>query len=268
MLASGDPSSATRLARAKEQALELRDAIPQVAAGIATLTDRVVPNLFPNPDRNVFAQTLARAVTIEMPPPKSADVLATSLGALESLGSRNFFEPSITRRVVVVLTDGESVGFDPGEVARQLAKGPGIRLVVVQVRGPNERVFDENGAPEDLYRTHPESAEAIASLAAATGGRSFGEGAAGSAVKAVQDAVGSGPTIRQGRTEQTRALAPYIALLALLPLLFVLPRPGRGLGSALRLFAADELRRARDWKRHQSDYSPRRARARAARQRA
>ncbi len=45
----------------------------------------------------------------------------------------------------------------------------------------------------------------------------------------------------QGHTERTRTLAPYVALLALLPLLLVLPRIHRGLGAALRLFGETEL---------------------------
>jgi hypothetical protein len=75
----------------------------------------------------------------------------------------------------------------------------------------------------------------------ATGGRSFGEGAVAGAAGAIQAAVGSGPTIVQGRTERTRTLAPYVALLALLPLLLVLPRVSRGLVSALRRLAAEQV---------------------------
>ena len=234
MLASHAPGSPTRLARAKQDALLLRDAIPQVPAGIATLTDRVIPNLFSNPDRNVFAQTLARAVMIGEPPPLSSNVLATSLGALGALGTQNFFDRSARRRVAVVLTDGEGVAFDPAAVARSLANGPGVRIVLVHVWASNEGVYDSSGFAEQGYHTHPESGLAISSLAAAAGGGSFGEDSIAGAARAVRAAVGSGPTIVQGRTERTQTLAPYVALLALVPLLLVLPRVGRGLGSALR----------------------------------
>ncbi len=239
MLASQSPGSPTRLARAKKDALAIRDAIPQVPAGIATLTDRVLPNLFPNPDRNVFAQTLDQAVTIETPPPVSSNVLATSLGGLGALGNQNFFGRSTKRRVVVVLTDGESANFDPGAVANDLG---GVRLVIVHVWSPTESVFAGN-VPEQGYHIHPESVTAINSLVQATGGggHAFGEGSIAGAAHAVQAAVGNGPTIVQGRTERTRTLAPYVALLALLPLLLVLPRVGRGLGSALRRLAAEQV---------------------------
>ena len=244
MLASHSPSSPTRLARAKQDALTLRDAIPEVPAGIATMTDRVVPNLFPNPDRNVFLQTLGHAVGIEEPPPVSSNVLATSLDSLGSLGTQNFFDPSAKRRVVVVLTDGEGVAFDPAGVAHQLAAGPGVHLVLVHVWSANESVFDSSGTAEQGYHTHPESAQAISSLASAASGRAFAESAVGAAAQAVKEAAGSGPTRLEGRTERTRTLAPYVALLALLPLLLVLPRIRGGLGAAVRLFAETELRRA------------------------
>jgi hypothetical protein len=254
MLASHSPGSPTRLARAKKDALALRDAIPEVPAGIATMTDRIVPELFPNPDRNVFAQTLDQAVQIEEPPPETSDVLATSLASLGSVGNQNFFSPSAKHRLVVVLTDGEGTTFDPGAVARALDTGPGAKLVVIHVWSPTEKVFD-NGVPEQAYHTRSESIQAIASLVQAANGREFGEGALGGAAHALQADVGTGPTVVQGRTEKTRTLAPYVALLALLPLLLVLPRVGRGLGSAIKVLGAEELRALLDWIRHRRDYS-------------
>lgn len=245
MMASRTPDTPTRLARAKQDALTLRDAIPQVPAGIATLTDRVLPNLFPNPDRNVFAQTLGLAVGIEKPPPVSSNVLATSLGALGSLGTQNFFDPSAKRRLVVVLTDGESGAFDPAKVAHDLAAGPGTRLVLVQIWSADETVYDANGQAETGYHTHPESVQAIESLASAAGGHAFAQNSIGGAIRAAQAALGSGPTKIQGRTERTQTLAPYVALLALLPLLLILRRSVRGgLGSALRRLAAEQPQQA------------------------
>src|SRR5262249_57887205 len=60
MLAARDPRSRTRLARAKRLAAEIRDAIPEVPAGIATLTDRVLPDLLPVSDPQAFSQTLGQ----------------------------------------------------------------------------------------------------------------------------------------------------------------------------------------------------------------
>jgi hypothetical protein len=252
MLASRSTSSATRFARAKQEALELRDAIPEVPAGIATLTDRVVPNLLPNADRNVFAQTITRALKIQQPPAVSSNPQATSLGALGALGTQNFFGRGARKRVLVVLTDGESVAFDPAKVAKDLGAGPGVKVVVVQMGDSNEQVFETDGKPETAYHAHPESSALVESLVTAVDGRSFDEASAGGAARAIRAAAGNGPTVVQGRTERTRTLAPYIALLALVPLLFVLPRVGRGLGTALRVFASGETEQALAWLRKRS----------------
>ena len=47
----------------------LRAAIPQVPAGVATLTDRVLPDLLPVPDVAGFDAVVERGVAIESPPP-------------------------------------------------------------------------------------------------------------------------------------------------------------------------------------------------------
>ena len=128
MLAAAGPTDATRLERAREAALELRAAIPEVRAGLAGLTDRALPYLFPTLDRRAFASTLQEAVTIESPPPQQVARVATSFDALAGLGTRGFFAPKLDRRVCVVLTDGESAPFT-GPAA-------GCRLVVVQFWDP------------------------------------------------------------------------------------------------------------------------------------
>ena len=50
MAASLTPTSPTRLARAITAAVQLRAAIPEVPAGVATFTDRVLPDLLPVAD--------------------------------------------------------------------------------------------------------------------------------------------------------------------------------------------------------------------------
>ena len=56
----------------------MRDALPGIPAGVATLTDRLLPDLLPNPDPSVFAQTVNQAVQIEEPPPASSNIKATT----------------------------------------------------------------------------------------------------------------------------------------------------------------------------------------------
>jgi hypothetical protein len=217
MLASAGPTNATRLERAREAALELRAAIPEVRAGLAGLTDRALPYLFPTLDRRAFASTLQEAVTIESPPPQQIARVATSFDALAGLGARGFFAPNLGRRVCVVLTDGESAPFT-GPAA-------GCRIVVVQFWDPNERVY-RDGEPEPQYR--PDDA---APASAAKLGPVAGEGDLGRARQLLATAVGQGPVTSAAASERTTvALAPYIAFVGLvlvLALVFGRPRlPG------------------------------------------
>ena len=62
MAASLTPTSPTRLARAIKAAVALRAAIPEVPAGVATFTDRVLPDMLPVPDVAGFDAVLERAV--------------------------------------------------------------------------------------------------------------------------------------------------------------------------------------------------------------
>ncbi len=235
MKAAKGPRAPTRFARAVQDAIALRAAIPTVPAGIATLTDRVLPSLFPSPDESVFDQTMTRAIALEQPPPASENVIATWLGALGALGTQNFFPASARRRLVVVLTDGESRPFDAQQVARALATGPGVHVVLVHVSAPGEAVY--NGTQlEQGYRENPASAQTLAALAGATGGAVFGENDLGGASRAARADLGTGPTVVQGRSVRVRPLAPYIVLLSLVPLLAVFggARVPRGVGAALR----------------------------------
>src|SRR5439155_627533 len=129
---------------------------------------------------------------------------------------------TIHRRLVVLLTDGEAVPVDTGRLAHDLGTTPGVKLVVVHVWSGDERVFDSNGKPEPAYHVHPESGQTLAAIAQATGAHVYGEGSIGAAAHEAAAALGSGPTQVQGRTQKTTTLAPYVALLALLPLVVVL----------------------------------------------
>jgi hypothetical protein len=239
MLARKAPGDPTRLARARRDAIELRDAMPEVPAGIATLTDRVLPDLLPSPDPSVFAQTIDQAVQIEAPPPASSNIKATTLtGPLENLASQNFFPPTIHNRLAVILTDGESNPVNDGAIAHAFAAGPGIKVVFVHVWEPGEAVYDGN-TREQGYHEDPNSGQILTTLAASLdNGKSFGESSVGSAIHAIKADLGAtGPTVLQGKVERTKTLAPYVALAALLPLLLIVLRPvPRGLASALLLF--------------------------------
>jgi hypothetical protein len=225
MLASSGPGGPTRLERARAAATELRAAIPEVPAGLAGLTDRTLPYLFPTLDARTFATTLREAVVPESPPPQQVARVATSFDAIAGLGARGFFAPGLERRVCVVLTDGES--------APSAGADRGCRLVVVQLWDSDERVYND-GKPEAQYRPD-EAAPALASRL----GPVAHEDDLGRARELLRTAVGDGP-VRElaGTSRRTVELAPYAALVGLgIVLWLVLVPPGLPVLRAVRTMA-------------------------------
>lgn len=233
MAAASSRTAPTRLARAKAAAAALRASIPDVEAGIATLTDRVLPNLLPVADRASFDATLQRAVGIEEPPPRSSSVRATTYAVLADIPASGFFDSTAKHRAIVLLTDGESVPFDPSAIGRALS---GVGVVIVRFWNVDESVYGPTGRPENAYRPDRSAPAALDSLAAATGGdRAFGEHELGAAATRLRTVLGTGPTKAVvARTRRETPLAPFIALLALMPLALLATR--RSLGG-VRLFA-------------------------------
>jgi hypothetical protein len=94
---------------------------------------------------------------------------------------------------------------------------------VIRVGGGGDRVWKPNGTPEANYRPDPAGAALnVSRLRTATGG-------GGDAAGIVSRALGNGPTRVVGVEPRTRTLSPYIALLALVPLVFLLGLPQRWL---------------------------------------
>ncbi len=217
MGATGRPGGESRLARARAAAVRLRSELPEVPSGLATLTDRALPSLFPVGDQATF-DSAAHGLVREQPPPQGSSSTATTFAPLADVGRKGYFSPGVKKRLVVLLTDGESVPFDANAVADALH---GASLVVVRVGNPGERVYRPDGRPE-AYR--PMQTGALETLASATGGRVFGEGSTDAAAAAARVALGDGPTAVQGRARKTTPLAPYVALAAALVLLVILRR--------------------------------------------
>jgi hypothetical protein len=236
MSASLTPTSPTRLERAVSAALGLRAAIPQVAAGVATLTDRVLPDLMPVPDLAGFDGVMQRAIAIESPAPASSGVVATTYASLDDVAAGNYFEPGVTRRVIVLLTDGESNPFDPASVASAMPASAGWRFLAIRFWNARELVYD-SGRAEPGYHPLPTGAAILSGLAAATGGRFFEEDNLGAAASYLRRIVGRGPTILQPAPMRSpQPLAPWLAgVAALLLLAAIAPRPAavRAVGARL-----------------------------------
>jgi hypothetical protein len=227
MLAQQSLGSPQRIERAKAAASELRASLPEVRVGIASLTDRVLPHLFPSADADVFEATLERSLAIEHPPPRSSFLTgATSLNALATLRGLRFFSPSSTARLAIVLTDGESDPVSNARLGGLFRRAPAIEVVFVQFWHEDERVYSR-GVPEPQYKPDPSARATLGRLAASVHGAVYSEGQVGAAARKARELLGGGPTVVQGAKAGKVALAPYLAVAALFPFGLLLWRRDR-----------------------------------------
>ena len=223
MLASSGLGAPTRYQRAREVALGLSEQLPEVPLGIASLISGVLPHLFPTTDSRVYATTLSKAVDPRhAPPAPSFLTLATNLNGLRSVPDLNYFPPTATKRVLVVLTDGETEPPEP-QLARSFDRRPRIETIFVRFWDTDERIY-ETGVPEGGYQPDPRSEELLTHAAQLVGGQVFEEDDAADAVSAVRSALGTGETVDRKRETGRLALMPYLTVAALVPLAFVLLR--------------------------------------------
>jgi len=234
MAAAASARSPSRLAQAKRIALAVGAQLPGIPLGVATFTDRTLPDAFPTADRAIFNSTI-RALTIESPPPRESQPVATNFAALAALARGDFFTRTQRHRVVLLITDGESETFDANAVAGALAETPPISLVVARVGGGGDRLHRSDGTPGGSYRADPAGARrSVDRLASATHGRAFSGGAGGVAA-AIRSRLGSGETTHVASPPTTWALGPIVALASLVPLLLILTSTEDTLRSRMRL---------------------------------
>jgi hypothetical protein len=227
MLAQRDVDAPMRIDRAKAAATTIRASLPEIPVGVASLTDRVLPHLFPTADQEVFAATLERSVGIERPPPRSVFATgATSLGALATLRGLRYFTPKSKQRVAIVVTDGESEPVANARLGGLFRREPAIEVVFVHVWKEEERVFSR-GVAEPQYLPDPSSRAALDRLAVSTRGAVFTERQIGAAVGTVRERLGDGPSVIVGEKAGQLALAPFLAAAALLPFGLLLWRRDR-----------------------------------------
>jgi predicted alpha/beta-hydrolase family hydrolase len=148
---------------------------------------------------------------------------------LASIPGAGYFDPAARHRVVILLTDGETRPYDSAGVSKQYGAPPRASLIAVRFWRADEAIYRTATRADPSYRPDPASAQQLAGLAAVTGGRVFQEGELAASIAAIRGALGSGPTREVGRVQRIDPLAPYVALLALLPLAFLFSsRAGRG----------------------------------------
>jgi hypothetical protein len=238
MAAAAGPHAPTRLAQAKTVALQLREAVPDARAGVASLTTQLLPELFPTVDETAFAGTVNRALGVLKPPPPAFQVLATTFDPLAALRDQGFFRAGTRHRVAVLLTAGESTTYFPQNVGERLAgtlpapsffgrpqqPQPPVKLLIVRFGGANDRVYRPDGSVDPGYRPDLRAPEIVAELSKAAHGRALDASQLAAAKGALRTAVGSGPTSKRTTTIKMTRLALYAALAALVPLALVIWR--------------------------------------------
>jgi von Willebrand factor type A domain len=222
MSASSGPDRPSRLARAKKIAVRLQHALGDVPVGIATMTDRVLPDLMPTTDPALFDRTIAQSVGIDRPPPSQQYHYdrATNFQAIVPVINSHFFSDSAKRRLLVVLTDGEA--------SRDLELfgigiGHAIRPVFVHVWQPGEHIYYK-GRIDPRYVSDPTSDALLRRAATLSSGSVFEEDQVGPLVHAARQQLGSGPSESHVDAYARIALAPWVALAGVLPLGFLFYR--------------------------------------------
>ena len=223
MLARRAPSEPTRLDRARAIGKEVRAQLPEIEFGIASITDRVLPHLFPTLGINSFAATIDRAIGIERPPADRNARRATALGAIADMARLHFFEPATERRIVLVLSDGETVPVDLASFRTRIVNGR-VATIFVHVWRHDERVFENRDAASAAYQPDPTSVRSLRRIAGAVDGGLYTEGETAEIVAEIERLAGRGSSVSHGSELKSIAIAPHVAAAAFLPLLVVLRR--------------------------------------------
>jgi hypothetical protein len=222
MRASARAGAPTRIERAKQLALRLERALPDVPFGIASMTDRTLPNLMPTVDETLFARTIEQAVGIDRPPPSQPHKgRATTFDAIAPLLQSQFYAPGVEHKLLIVLTDGEAEPLSP---VLRLTLQRQVRPFLVHVWAAGERIHRRGGKIVPGYAADPSSGAALRSLAAIADGRTFSEHDFAGLERASRDAAGEARTQTQVTSYARVPLAPWFVLAGAVPLAFLLWR--------------------------------------------
>jgi len=211
MLAMSAPGAVSRLERARALGLTVAAAGGGVPTGVATLTNRLMPLLFPTGDERSVNAVLIHSLRIMQPRPVIyTTARESSLSALGLAADRSYFDPTARKRVLVVFTDLDTDPFSLEGTLADLRKHR-IEPFLVRVARPGERIFDSRGRP---YAYISRSTVTVAALRQASW-HAFEENQPTQLVAAIRSYLGQGPVTPSVLAESQRNLAPLIALVAL-----------------------------------------------------
>ena len=222
MRASAGPGKPSRLQRAKRMAIQLERSLSDVPFGIASMTDRTLPNLMPTTDQVLFDRTARQSVAVDQPPPSQRyKNRATTFDALIPIVGSHFYAQGVQRRLLIVYTDGESATISP---LFRFTLQRKVTAVFVHVWQPGERIYN-HGKPDPHYVSDPASMATLNEVAQITGApRAFSEDETGAIASAARNAVGRAGTRTHIDAYARIALAPWFVLGCIVPLSFLLWR--------------------------------------------
>jgi hypothetical protein len=223
MAASSSADGETRFDRARRMATDMRLSLRELRIGIASVTDRVLPHLFPSANLQSFQLTLDKTLGVERPASvQRGNALGSSLGSFAGLPAQQYFDSAARHQVLVIFTDAESRPFNPA-ILRAAYRRSKIETILMRLGSRDERVY-ENGVPDIRYQPQANASALAQSFAAATGGAAFDENDVGAAVSAVREAARGGGSRAEMRAIDPTPLASYAFAAAFLPLAFLLWR--------------------------------------------
>jgi hypothetical protein len=223
MLAAADVEAPTRFDRSRRLAIRLRDELPDVPMGVVSMTDRLLPHAFPTTDRRVFVATAQKSVEVDRPGSSIGGTVVTSFEALAEAPKNNYFSAGARKRLLLVLTDGESLPLQGGLERAFAQVTPPIETILVHFWDADERIY-ATGVAEGGYRPHRSAEATLDRVASLIGGRVFSEDEADEVSAAARTILGEGKTRQRELEGERLALMPYVTLAALLPLGFLLAR--------------------------------------------
>ena len=223
MSARTGPHGLTRLERAKQEAEEVIPKLGDIPVGVATMTDRVLPDVMPTTNSALIRRTIEQSVGIDRPPPSQVyPGRATTFSALYPIPYSNFYNPGVEHRILVVFTDGEAVRIN-SLVGYELARAMTVHPLFVHVWAPTERIY-VHGRMYPHYRPDPTSTRELTRFATAAHGRVFGENDLNDLAKTIRAEAGNDPVTTQVLGYARVALAPWFVLAGVIPLAFLLYR--------------------------------------------
>ena len=226
-MAASQRGGRTRLARAKELAVQLRGSLPELPMGVASFTQRTVPHLFPSADPAVFTGVVNESVQIWEPRPPASfrpGSTATDLESIAELAGNGYFAPGAKHRIAVVFTDGESLPAFPELIADAFRRRHKVKVILVHVWDAAERIQLGAGTTDPNYVPNPSGIQLLREIAAEASGAVFDESDAGGVLRRLGEDAGQGPTREAGIQRSRTPLAPWLVLAAAVPLGVVLRR--------------------------------------------